>query len=328
MSIGYQLRPPTMADIPALVALRNSWWQAIIGKSVTTEDQVRAEWNEPGVNPYQDYCVAVNGEQRIVGEASIYPRPPYVSYYVYAHVHPDWQMQGIGSALTLWLEDTVKARFPSAPESARIIISSSILETEKAARQLLLDHGYSLIRNFHDMDIEMVAPPPAPVFPARITIRNFLPKQDKEAAYRAHQDAFHDHYGYVAVSFEEGFPRWWHHVTEHPHYDPSTFYLAMDGEEIAGYVFAFPQDYELTDTAWIDSLGVRRPWRKQGLGLALLYYTFGELYQRGIRRVGLVVDADSLTGATRLYEKAGMKTLRRWDRYSKELRAGEDLMIK
>ena len=63
----------------------------------------------------------------------------------------------------------------------------------------------------------------------------------------------------------------------------------------------------------------------KGLALAILYHLFGEFYRRGIKRVGLGVDADSLTGATRLYEKAGMHTFRQYNAYEKELRSGRDL---
>lgn len=201
---NFQLRPPTEADIPAITKLRNCWWQAISGNNITTGDEVRAEWNEPGSDPQHDSCVAVNDTQQIVGEASLHSRSPYVLYYLSAHVHPDWQMRGIGSALTAWLEATVQARFPSAPASERIVISNNILSTQEAARQLLLEHGYAMARNFHEMDIVMDTPPPMPLFPAGITLRGFLPEQDKEAAYQANQDAFHDHFGYVPVPFEEG----------------------------------------------------------------------------------------------------------------------------
>jgi hypothetical protein len=37
------------------------------------------------------------------------------------------------------------------------------------------------------------------------------------------------------------------------------------------------------------------------------------------------VDASSLTGATRLYEKAGMRVVRRYDSYQLILREGVDL---
>lgn len=76
---------------------------------------------------------------------------------------------------------------------------------------------------------------------------------------------------------------------------------------------------------WVHQLGVRRPWRQRGLGLALLQQSFAALHQRGRLRVGLGVDADSLTGATRLYEKAGMKVVRQYDTYEKELRPGHSI---
>jgi ribosomal protein S18 acetylase RimI-like enzyme len=61
------------------------------------------------------------------------------------------------------------------------------------------------------------------------------------------------------------------------------------------------------------------------LGLALLQHTFRAYYQQGKDKVALGVDAESLTGATRLYEKAGMKVVRETNTYEIELRAGEDL---
>jgi ribosomal protein S18 acetylase RimI-like enzyme len=72
---------------------------------------------------------------------------------------------------------------------------------------------------------------------------------------------------------------------------------------------------------------VRRTWRKQGLGLALLLHTFGEFYRREKPRVGLGVDAQSLTGALRLYERAGMHSdpERQYVSYEKELRSGVEL---
>jgi ribosomal protein S18 acetylase RimI-like enzyme len=76
---------------------------------------------------------------------------------------------------------------------------------------------------------------------------------------------------------------------------------------------------------WVGTLGVRRPWRKRGLGLALLRYSFNEFYRRGIRKVGLGVDAQNLTGALRLYEGAGMHVHQTFDQYEKELRPGTEI---
>jgi len=45
----------------------------------------------------------------------------------------------------------------------------------------------------------------------------------------------------------------------------------------------------------------------------LLRRSFTAFADRGIRRALLNVDAESPTGATRLYERAGMRVANRWD---------------
>jgi ribosomal protein S18 acetylase RimI-like enzyme len=79
------------------------------------------------------------------------------------------------------------------------------------------------------------------------------------------------------------------------------------------------------DLGFVNTLGVRRPWRRRGLGEALLQHAFGEFYRRGRKQVGLGVDASSLTGATRLYEKVGMHVAQQVDLYELELRPGKEL---
>lgn len=76
---------------------------------------------------------------------------------------------------------------------------------------------------------------------------------------------------------------------------------------------------------YVHTLGVRRDWRRRGIALALLRHSFGKFYRRGVCKVSLHVDAKSLTGATRLYEKAGMHVDRQSHHYEKELRPGKDL---
>jgi GNAT superfamily N-acetyltransferase len=77
--------------------------------------------------------------------------------------------------------------------------------------------------------------------------------------------------------------------------------------------------FDFPKGGWIRQLGVRRPWRKKGIGLAILHHIFGKFYARGVTRVGLGVDAQSLTGATRLYERAGMHVKNHFARFEKEI---------
>jgi ribosomal protein S18 acetylase RimI-like enzyme len=61
-----------------------------------------------------------------------------------------------------------------------------------------------------------------------------------------------------------------------------------------------------------------------GLGMALLLHSFGEFYKRGQTVVCLGVDADNPTGATRLYERAGMHVETEYVCYEKEFRPGRE----
>jgi mycothiol synthase len=61
------------------------------------------------------------------------------------------------------------------------------------------------------------------------------------------------------------------------------------------------------------------------LGLALLQHSFGEFYKRGTPVISLGVDAANPTGATRLYQKAGMHVAAEYVSYEKELRPGLEL---
>ena len=56
--------------------------------------------------------------------------------------------------------------------------------------------------------------------------------------------------------------------------------------------------------------------------MALLRHAAQAFHRRGLARYALAVDSESLTGATRLYERAGMHAAHTYAGYLKELRPG------
>jgi ribosomal protein S18 acetylase RimI-like enzyme len=174
------------------------------------------------------------------------------------------------------------------------------------------------------MRIDMDAPPPEPQFPDHITITTHAELDDLLQVVRADAEAFEDHYGHVARPEEDDLKDFEHWIATNPHHDSTLWYLAMDGDEIAAVCLCQPAMDEDPDMGYVDSMAVRRQWRKQGIALGMLHHAFGEMYRRGIMKVSLHVDASSLTGATRLYEKAGMYVFRNSKRFEKILRDGKD----
>jgi len=162
------------------------------------------------------------------------------------------------------------------------------------------------------------------VWPAGITLRAFDPDRDLEAVAWADREAFRDHWGFTERPFEQDVQMFRHWLGE-PRFDASLWFMAMHGNEVAGVSLCDLRTEDDPGMGWVGSLGVVRPYRKQGLGLALLRHSFGELYRRGRRKVGLGVDAGNLTGALRLYQKAGMRVYRQHNTFEKELRPGVEL---
>ena len=72
---------------------------------------------------------------------------------------------------------------------------------------------------------------------------------------------------------------------------------------------------------YIELLGVVREERRHGIGEALLRSGFQAFAARGREGALLIVDSESTTGATRLYERAGMTARPRFASWAKRLRS-------
>jgi mycothiol synthase len=279
----------------------------------------------PGFDPAQDIRVifAPNGQMAGYIEVWTTVKPP-VHPWIWGRVDPDYEDLGLGTWLLRWAEQRALQALPSVPAELRFAPRQGTYRQGEKAKKLLEEMGYRYIRSSYQMLIEMDGPAPDPEFPEGITLRTYNPESDAAAVYQAQTDSFRDHFGFVEQPFEEGLQRF-RHFWEQEDFDPTLLFLAMDGDKVAGICLCPPHSIEDTEMGWVGTLGVPRPWRKRGIGLALLRHSFNEFYRRGKRKVGLGVDAQNLTGALRLYENAGMHVHQTFDLYEKELRPGIEI---
>jgi mycothiol synthase len=211
------------------------------------------------------------------------------------------------------LLDAMEARaaeLAAADASVRVSVPSP----DDLAQRLVQDRGYELFRHSFQMRIEFNGQIATPSWPSGIAVRTFVPGKDDKAVYEAQQESFADGFEPAHWPYES-----WRSWAFTESFDPSLWLIAEEGAEIAGVSLCRLDAGAGGELGWIASLGVRRPWRRRGLGLALLLRSFAELRSRGKRGVGLGVDGLNPAGAVRLYERAGMHVVRRFDQFKKQL---------
>lgn len=320
--MSYTIRPAHMEEVQAVIDLLNFCSRQEIGEEEFSVSEWAADWASESYDVERDTRVVLSDTGEIVGYADVFDITPHERLTAVLRVHPDHWGQGLEDQLMHWLEERSQLTIPKAPEGARVTTRTHFYDSITHLRTLFEAHGYQHIRNYLQMLIELNNQPPQPQWSEGITVRTAVPKVDDRAIYDAYIDSFSDHWGFVVRPFEVVMDMF---TSPEDMYDPSLWFLAMDGDKVVGTClgqYNLPED---PHKGWVNIVGVIRSHRNRGIALALLHHAFGEYYRRGFTKVALGVDADSLTGATRLYEKAGMSAIRSLCAYEKVVRDGVEI---
>ena len=316
----FRARPARWTDLDAVAQLMYDCWEddGDVTMAATPED-FKLWWQSPGFDPEQDTCVVETPDGRIVGYDHFENHFGHAILETEGYVHPEFKGRGIGTFLLRAMEKRAYEEMPLAEPDVRISLRSPINNRDRAAHDLHRKEGYRPLRYYWRMGIDLTAPPAPAVFPEGIELRPFIKEEHAHAVLDAQNESFRDHWSNHDLSFEEWAPR----KFGRQDFDPTLWMIAWDGP--SGEIAGFSQNRYRQGIGWIGTLGVRRPWRKRGLGEALLLHSFAEFYKRGMTTIGLGVDAQNPTGATRLYQKVGMRAVSEFMFYEKELRPGREI---
>lgn len=311
-----QLRNAKWADVNAVAKLIHDVCEAdgdvIIA---TTPEELERDWHTNGFNPELDAFVVETSNGQVVGYVELYNVKDYAHLNVDGYFHP--LFKSIGGMMLQRVEDRAYEVMKLAAPGLRVFLRSATDGRDEFGRTLHANLGYSPVRFHWRMEITLDAPPSAAVFPQGVELRPFDKEAHARLVWQADNEAFSEHWGMHAYTFEY----WANRRFNNSDFDPTLWQIAWDDDQIAGFSI---NRYRM-GIGWVGSLGVLKPWRKHGLGLALLQQSFAEFYSRGMKTVGLGVDASNTTGATRLYQRAGMSVASEFVTFEKELRPGRDL---
>ncbi|WP_206055832.1 GNAT family N-acetyltransferase [Nocardioides sp. GY 10127] len=133
---------------------------------------------------------------------------------------------------------------------------------------------------------------------------------DLRAVHDVLEQAFADHFN----SFEETFAEFLHRLREDPGHRWNHWWLAevVDGEgdpePVGALVGTVSESANGPDSSYVSYIGVLEAARGRGVATGLLRTIIADAARRGRASVGLEVDADSSTGAQRLYSNLGWRT--------------------
>jgi mycothiol synthase len=297
---GYASRPATGDDLDALVGLFNACDRADVGFEDPVREHLEEDWRAPAFDLSTSSLMVLAADGTLVAYAQVSGHNPEFSLDGYGRVHPGHRRRGLGASLVEWMERRASADAPPK-------VFNAIPSSDEAARDLLSHRGYARARTFLHMEIEP-ARAVSSVPPEGIVIRPYRHDVDVKPVYDTLEEAFQDHWGHEPYPFDL-------HVEQMSRVDPRLAPVATEGGQVVGAAVG----RVLEDVGWIDVVGVRRPWRGRGIARALLSRSFEGFSALQTTSVRLNVDAESLTGATRLYESVGMRVRRGFDVFEKRL---------
>jgi mycothiol synthase len=305
-------------DLEALVALINAADAVDKLERGTSLQEMREEFGSPNFFPEKDVFIAEEGG-RIVGYTCFWLRKGEEEsiFDAWGVVHPAWRRKGIGRRLLERLYQRARERLEEV-KSPKVYFDCGCESGEKDRIALYEGFGMRRVRCWLEMVYEPLNSIPELEFPPEFALRTFVKGQDEEAWLSTLNEAFRDHWGHVDQTLEEclywvGLPRFRQELS----------LIATIGDEIVGLCHCEVNEDEIArigrKEGWVNILAVRRPYRRRGLGKALLIAGMLSLRKEGMEAIVLGVDAENPTGARHLYEKVGFVERRRYLTYRKEV---------
>lgn len=302
---GFTWRVPTTADAQAVTDLVIATDVDEFGEPGFDLQDLRALWTRKHFDLEADAWLIFASDSLLAGYADMHVAGGLTRLDNISCAHPNFKNRGIEDWILANAEEWARARVQDQPIVLRHVVNAHA--PEKIAR--MKRWGYDAVRHAWIMRIVFDQAPPQPILPEGIVLRPFERGRDEHAAHETIQETFRDLWQHQDVPYDE----WANFVFRNDFFSPELSFLAFDGDEIAAaaIVYLYPNE------GWVQQFGVRRAWRKRGLGLALLHTIFGEMYKRGLPRAGLEVDAENPSGALRLYERAGMRVNQQFTEFRK-----------
>ena len=296
---GCSVRPAVAADLEGVLELIGAHDLAFDGDVKPRRAYFDEIW----------YLIDLEQDSRLVTDASG-ASVAYAHVFVMAEgdradvlgrVHPEMLGRGLGGGLVAWTEE--RAADHKAASARQMLPTSDHL-----GASLLTAQGYQHAKTWWEMACSALEVEAEGDVPVGIDVRGFR-DGDGPLLHQILEDTAADVPGNRRVRYEAWEQAW----LGSPLWDPALVWFAEDGGEAVAALVACTFE----DGGYVSQLGTMPAYRGRGIARHLLRTSFVEFARRGAPEVCLHVDAANPTGATALYEGAGMLARRTLHLYEK-----------
>jgi mycothiol synthase len=322
---GLSVAPLTPADVAdAAALLADAETVDDTGEHWSAED-LTEWWVNDLVDLGRDGVAVRDPAGALVAWATVLALPTFRDAFridLEARVHPARRGQGLGRALLGWQvargREIHLERHPGSPA----VLAVSAPTTMPSLAALLRRAEFAEERWYSAMERRLDGLPVAPVADG-VRLVPFTWDRDEEVR-RAHNASFTAHHG----SAERDATTWRHLFTGQRAFRPDLSALALEDGAVLGYALGYVYEADSHalgyDEVHLGQIGVLPSARGRGLASAVIAEVLGRAAQAGCSHAGLGVDTGNVTGALRLYESLGFRTVRSQVTWSRPLPAAAD----
>ena len=292
------IRPATLADAPAILAVANQHELAIAPDFEAYplsefEKQIQG-YSEPG-HPF------VFDQGGITAVALIQTDSPRkrVEIDLFSIAAKDET-----TALFSFALGYVAEKFPGFE------LRSSCNKLDVALLEIFENSGLKFYRDYYKLNKTPITSE-YPQLPDGVEINSVSLTDQGELLHRLEADSFSGHFGYVPIQFQD----WLKERLADPTADlQGSFVLTLDGEP-AGFLLSNDARADVQG-GWVDKLGVLEKFRGKGFGKLLLQWGTAHAAQKGYTSIALGADTGNDSGALELYFGLGFTEQLSWRAYS------------
>ncbi len=186
-----KLRSAQWTDLNAVAQLMYEAWKddGDVTMAATPED-LKIRWQTASFNLEQDTFVVETLDGRIVGFDQFENRYMHAILETEGYTHPEFKGRGIGTSLLRTVEKRAYEEMHLAESDVRISLRSPINHRDQAAHELHRKEGYTPLRYYWRMEINLTAPPAPANFSEGIELRPFVKDEHARTVLDAQNESF------------------------------------------------------------------------------------------------------------------------------------------